>query len=131
MTLPFVRLPLTCGRYGFRTIRFGDGDEAPIVGSFEHDGNTLEAYLGGDADLDGLAVRIVQFAVRARAAERCDGSFAIDWSAFGTGLWRSVLHGVTCSGAVSECDRVEEDLLRFVSNRRAWQSTARVVSYLI
>ena len=102
-----------------------------MAGSFEHDGNTLEAHLWGDADLDGLAVRIAQFEVRARAAERGDGHFAIDWSAVGTGLGRSVLHGVTCSGAVSECDRVDDDLLRCVSNRRAWQSTARVVRYLI
>src|SRR5262249_35720210 len=108
-----MRLPLTCGRYGFRTIGSGDGDEAPEAGSFEHDGNTLEAHLGGDADLD--VGRSGELRGCAQAQERGDGPFAIDWSAVGSGLWRSVLHGVTCSGAVSECDRVEDDLLRCVS----------------
>ena len=64
LTLLFMRLPLTCGRYGFRTIGSGDGDEAPMAGSLEHDGDTLEAHLGGDADLDGLAARIAQVDVR-------------------------------------------------------------------
>src|SRR5262249_17837722 len=65
---------------------------------------------------------------RVQAQERSGGPFAIDGSAAGTGLWRSVLHGVTRAGAVSECDRVEDELLRFGSNRRAWELTGRVVS---
>src|SRR5262245_18604670 len=99
--------------------------------SYEPEPLTLLSATNLDLRVEAAIGRSGESRGRAHAQERGDGAFAIDWSAVGSGLRRSILHGVTCSGAVSECDRVEDDLLRCVSNRRAWQSTARVVRYLI